>query len=143
MELAPSVVRQIVLEEHGQIRRKLGKIEDLIQRKDYSTLQNAFSELAHFFLKHIQTEEHILRPVLKDLDAWGDVRVDRMNKEHAEQRVVVGKLDEMVRTKQPAEFVPEIQKFVVELYKDMSSEEAECLNPDVLKDDPISSGTCG
>ncbi|MGK5082034.1 hemerythrin domain-containing protein [Bdellovibrionota bacterium FG-1] len=144
MELAPSVVRKIILEEHEQLRTKLKAIENLIERKDFGSLQNQLRELQFFFLKHIAQEESILRPVLKDLDAWGDVRVERMNAEHAAQRKEIQALDQLILTGKPDKYLEPVKKFIEELYCDMASEEKECLHPDVLKDDPISINTsCG
>lgn len=138
MELAPSVVRRIILEEHEQIRAKLRAIEAIVESGSDSVLQNLLRELNHFFLKHIATEERILRPVLKDIDAWGEVRVDRMNKEHALQRDEIARLDKLIETNCRKEYLDPMQKFIVALYCDMNSEEIECLHPDLLKDDPIS-----
>ncbi len=138
-KLSPSSVRKIILEEHGQIKRKLNHIESSYNSHDPITLINAFRELLYFFLKHIEHEELILRPVLKDIDAWGGVRVDKMNKEHAEQRLEILKIDKELNELPIVEVLPIIKKFVSALYADMESEEKECLNPELLKDDPITS----
>ena len=143
MELAPSVVRKIILEEHAQLRTKLAALKDLLTRGEALALRNGFQELAHFFLKHIDQEEKILRPVLKDIDAWGSVRVARMNEEHTLQRKEVDELLHLVSSGKPSEYQRKIEDFTAELYKDMATEEREVLSPDLLKDDPIISGFSG
>lgn len=136
-DLAPSVVRSIILEEHEQLRVKLRAIEAAIDHGNDSGLQNLLREFNHFFLKHIATEERILRPVLKDIDSWGDVRVDRMNKEHALQREEIEVLDKLIASGRRDDYLPPVKKFIAALYCDMLAEESECLHPDLLKDDPI------
>ena len=137
MDLAPSVVRKIILEEHSQLRTKLDEIAKLIENQDFGALQNALREFSHFFLNHVAQEEKILRPVLKDIDSWGNVRVDRMNQEHAVQRKEIRQLDELISTGKPELYLRRTQVFLTELRKDMESEEKDCLSPTLLKDDPI------
>lgn len=143
MDLAPSAVRKIILDEHAILKNKLAEIEKRISLKNYSDLTSLLKDFTQFFLKHIDHEDKILRPVLKDLDAWGDVRVDQMNEEHALQRDEIRRLNLMLSTHRPEEYLTSIQKFIGEIYLDIQKEEKECLNPDVLKDDPITSGMGG
>ena len=100
-------------------------------------MRNALAEFNYFFLKHVDQEEAILRPVLKDIDSWGSVRVERMNKEHAAQRNEIQMLEELLGTGNPALYLEPAQKFIAELYKDMVVEEKESLNANLLKDDPV------
>lgn len=136
-DLAPSVVRKVILEEHEQLRSKLKALQAAIESQNHSTLECLMQEFTHFFLKHIATEERILRPVLKDVDAWGDVRVDRMNKEHAVQREEVRVLEKLIATNRPTDYLNPVKKFIADLYCDMELEERDCLSPEVLKDDPV------
>ena len=144
MDLAPSVVRKIILDEHTQLRRKLSEIETLLKSKDHSKLKEAITGFTRLFLSHIEKEEKILRPVLKEIDAWGGVRVDRMNQEHVAQRAQMKEIVERVQYGKPAEYLSLIEVFVREIYLDIQAEEKECLSPDVMKDDPITTNnTCG
>ena len=138
--LSPSSVRKIILEEHAQLRRKLADVESLYESTKPEALIDSIQELIYFFIKHIEREEQILRPVLKDIDPWGDVRVDRMNAEHKQQRQGVAKLEAAIQARQISEILTLTKKFVSELYVDLDLEEKECLNPDLLKDDFVTSG---
>lgn len=137
--LSPSSVRKIILEEHGQLRGKLSQVESLYGTKDPNVLINSIRELLYFFIKHIEHEEQILRPVLKDIDAWGEERVNRMNKEHIQQRKEVNDIEAAMNNGKIPQIITLTKKFIAELYIDMDSEEKECLSPDLLKDDPITS----
>lgn len=137
--LSPSSVRKIILEEHGQLRDKLSQVESVMEGKDSNILINAVRELLYFFIKHIANEEQILRPVLKDIDAWGEERVNRMNKEHAQQRQSVNQIEKALNKGNLKEVITLVKKFTSELHVDMTQEEKECLSPDLLKDDPITS----
>ena len=139
-DLAPSAVRKIILADHEQLRAKLKGIEAVIESRSYSGLSKLLQEFTQLFLSHIDNEERILRPVLRDLDAWGAVRVDRMNKEHAVQREEIRVLDLLVAANRPEEYLEPVKKFIEEVYRDMNAEEQECLHPDVLKDDLIPVG---
>ncbi len=139
--LAPSIVRQIVLEEHAQIRAKMSNLEMLLASKNEEMIVKFSRELFYYFIKHIEHEEQILRPVLKDIDSWGDVRVSRMNKEHQEQRKLLTDMELLLTQNNFAEFNQKLRDFLSDLKIDMEQEEADCLNPDVLKDDPITVGT--
>jgi hemerythrin-like domain-containing protein len=140
-ELAPSAVRKIILDEHAILREKMVEIESFIKIKNSANLIKLAREFVEFFLVHISKEERLLRPVLKDIDAWGAVRVDRLNKEHAQQRQVTEGLLTLINGEKTAQIIPALEKFISELYIDMSQEEKDFLNADVLKDDPITVGT--
>ena len=151
MELLPSQVRKIILDEHFIIRRIFAELDTLVQTAEtdlagtpISALLDKISEFTGFFLKHIALEERILRPALKNIDAWGDVRVDQMDQEHQEQRAEIAALSARLEKGLTPELVKDIRAFINEIRQDVSSEERDCLNPDVLKDDIISVDTsCG
>ena len=143
MDLAPSVVRKIILDEHMLIRTKLSAIEQLIDKKQDRALKNAVDEFLHFFLKHLSTEEKLLRPVLKSIDHWGEIRVERLNKDHLEQTQEIKRLNSLVSENKFAEYEAALKIFVQSIYKDMEHEEKDYLSADLLKDDFITSGNCG
>ena len=142
MTLAPSVVRKIILDEHAVIRTKLDAIEKLVGSKHDQAVKNAVDEFTHYFLKHIATEEKILRPVLADLDGWGEVRVEKMNKEHKEQTAELKRLNALVQGKNFEEYEAGLRDFVQSIYTDMEQEESDILSPGLLKDDVITAGDC-
>jgi iron-sulfur cluster repair protein YtfE (RIC family) len=143
MDLAPSVVRKIILQEHAELRSKLQEMEDAIRSKEFTKLRNLLLEFNTYFIRHIKTEEAILRPVLKDIDAWGSVRIERMNSEHADQKNEIKEIDQLVASHRPKDYLPQLESFIAKIKRDIEDEEKDCLDPDVMKDDPITSGTMG
>jgi hypothetical protein len=141
-EMQPSVVRKIILEEHRLIREKLEAIHLLIENKHEQALKNAVDEFAHFFLKHLATEDKILRPVLATIDSWGAVRVEALNKEHLEQTQELKRLNSLIQGKALTEYESTLKSFVRAVLLDMAHEEKDFLNSDVLKDDIITAGSC-
>ncbi len=141
-EMQPSVVRKIILEEHRLIREKLEAIHLLIENKHEQALKNAVDEFAHFFLKHLATEDKILRPVLATIDSWGAVRVEALNKEHLEQTQELKRLNSLIQGKALTEYESTLKSFVRAILLDMAHEEKDFLNSDVLKDDVITAGSC-
>jgi len=146
MEWAPSQVRQAILEAHAMLRGKLDEMEALMARVGQGeaaaepTLTAVVLDFQASFLSHIVQEEAVLRPVLHKIDAWGDVRVDRMDAEHQEQRKMLEELRVMVTSRRAAECGPRLRTFVDEVRADMAAEERDALPEDLLKDDPISTG---
>lgn len=140
----PSEIRSIILEEHGELRRRLAGIEALLDgvlRGDATTrreLRACFDALCQLFVTHIAHEEAILRPVLADIDNWGPVRIELMDAEHVEQRERVAELSRLSPDEEPGVYVRRVREFVADLRADMDAEERECLSPNVLRDDPIS-----
>ncbi len=138
-ELAPSEVRKLICDQHRDIERRIAEIELLMQGPDrpIEKTVGAMHEFTQYFLSHVDQEERILLPVLKDIDAWGDVRVDRMKAEHVEQRAQVKSLLARLKTEPSNEVKADIRAFFASLRKDIELEEAEHVHPDVMKDDPV------
>lgn len=144
MTLENAKIRRIVLVEHEGLRIGLRAIESLLDRVgggDVSALKQAhqeFGQLLESFIRHIEHEERILRPVLETIDAWGKARVASMDEEHAAQRKEVNRLAGLDAIADPAKWANEVRAFQKALLDDMADEEKTCLSPDVLRDDIIS-----
>lgn len=87
----------------------------------------------------IDEEEELLAPALLEADAWGEVRVERMERAHHHQRMAVeAALDEVRKGRMPAyRLAEEIEELVEELRDSLRRGERVLLHPDVLRDDPI------
>jgi len=143
MELDATQVRKIILDEHCVLRDELQEIGTLlddvaVQRAD-ATARLRLRLMAFYsaFLKHIAHEESLLRPVLRDIDAWGPVRVERMDEEHRQQRATIVALAALDPAVDLDAFLGRVKAFVREVERDMADEERECLSPEVLRDDTI------
>jgi len=86
-----SSVRKRILDEHRVLRDKLDVLELLVdglreEPKRCATVSRTARDLLRRLVAHIQLEDAILAPVLRDVDAWGPVRASHLLEHHAEQR---------------------------------------------------------
>jgi hypothetical protein len=143
MQLEHSKIRQIILAEHESLRGSLHCIEVLLDgvAKGDSHAQAAAHEqvglLLEAFVRHIEHEERILKPVLVTIDAWGPERHKHMDEEHAMQRAQVTRLAAMNPAADAANWVREIRSFIKDLLVDMAAEEKASVSANVLRDDII------
>jgi iron-sulfur cluster repair protein YtfE (RIC family) len=149
MELSASQVRSLILDEHTILRNILEEIEESLGemtrrapgavrrlRASLHTFQNAF-------LRHLSHEETVLRPLLKDVDAWGPARVETMDEEHRGQRAALVELSRLALDQDVDLTVQHIEVFVRRLRADMDGEEQHALSEEVLRDDIIVIDTFG
>jgi hemerythrin-like domain-containing protein len=137
--LRPSQVRRIILEEHGEIRKQMNEIDRLVKAKDLKGLAPAIKLFQKTFIAHLAHEETIVWPILRTVDSWGPVRIDHMTKEHKEQRQII---DGLSYTKEE-DLVEVMKNLIGLLVADMIAEEKDFLNPDLLRDDVVTSGFGG
>ena len=143
MELSASQVRSLILDEHAILRNILEEIEEALGemtrrvpgcigrlRASLRTFQNAF-------LRHLQHEETVLRPLLADVDAWGPARVESMDEEHRSQRGALAQLSRLALDMDMDSTVQQIEAFIRRIRADMDGEEHHALSEEVLRDDII------
>jgi len=83
----PSKLLTELTKQHDAIRQIMDRCEQLADeldegRGDPSQLTREVAKLRLAFDAHNRFEEQLLRPVLRELDAFGDVRIDRMIADH-------------------------------------------------------------
>jgi hemerythrin-like domain-containing protein len=83
----PSKLLAELITQHDELRRIMDRCEELsdqldMGRGDAGALTREIVTLRHAFDAHNKFEEQLLRPVLRDLDAFGDVRIERMFRDH-------------------------------------------------------------
>jgi hemerythrin-like domain-containing protein len=138
-----SKIRRIVMGEHDHLRGNIRALQDMLpeaakgKTEALATAKEDLNEMLAIFLRHIEHEEKILRPVLETIDAWGAVRKARMDEEHAEQRVLVMRLAAIDPTPDPVTWTREVGEFLQTLLADMVDEEKTCLSPNLLRDDVV------
>jgi hemerythrin-like domain-containing protein len=143
MGLDNSKIRKMVLIEHEGLRGSMRAIEALLPRVSAGEQEALVAAHAQFndflqtFLRHVEHEERILRPVLEVIDAWGEVRRARMDHEHTEQRALVMRLAAIDPLPDPRNWAREVDDFVTMVRVDMADEEKTCLSPSVLRDDVV------
>jgi hypothetical protein len=93
--------------------------------------------------EHLDFEDALLTPALREVDAWGAVRAAELERHHIGQRQSLHALAERCRSESPAELVQTITTVVAELREDMAHEDRELLSSDLLRDDLVSLDACG
>ncbi len=143
MELTATQIRKLILDEHAVLRDELQDIATLLQdvtakrAQAAERLRHRMKTFSEAFLKHIAHEDSLLRPVLANIDAWGAVRVEKMDDEHREQRSTIAALTSLEMASDLEGYLARIRAFVLAISADMEAEEHECLSPDILRDDTI------
>ena len=140
--MRPSNVRRRILDEHRDIAVQLERLEELAVRLDAegdAAIPDTVAFARDFYEKlreHIDLEDAILAPALREADAWGEVRAGKLEKHHAEQRkelTELGALD--ARTTDPTSLAGRVRAFIEEIRQDMKHEEEGVLSGDLLRDD--------
>lgn len=145
-ELAPSEVRTRVLAEHEELRMLLDLTEEARERvlkggsdAEWTTLRRRARHLYRRLQRHMELENRILGPALRDTDSYGEVREEQLKKEHAEQNRALAQalmvLDD--RSQSPEDVAKAIGEMVSEIRRDMAEEEALRLDPKLLNDDLV------
>jgi len=143
MELSPSQVRNLILDEHTILRDILEEIEQALGEMTrrvtgaLGRLRASLRTLHDAFLRHLHHEETVLRPLLADVDAWGPARVESMDEEHRAQRTALAQLIRLRLDEDLDRTVEVIEDFVCRLRTDMDGEERHALSEEVLRDDII------
>ncbi len=144
--MKPSEVRTLVLAGHTLLR---GILDDIMRvalaeldqpGTGAARMRQRAIELADAFSAHLEVEEEILRPLLQKIDAWGPVRVERMNADHANQRERLFEIRRQCGDPvfSDAQLARRLKQLVIDLREDMEWEEREMLDADLLRDDILS-----
>ena len=143
MELSASQVRSLILDEHTSLRDVLEEIEEALgemTRRVPGALGRLRGSLRTFrdaFLRHLSHEETVLRPLLREVDAWGPARVETMDEEHRTQRAALDELSCLALDHDVDRTVQHVEEFIRRLRADMEQEEHRALSEEVLRDDII------
>jgi hypothetical protein len=127
-----SDIRACVRSDHECIRVKLRVVEGLLEsvRQDdvcvTPALTNAILDLFRTLDDHLAMEERDFVPILEALDAWGRIRVERLQEEHRQQRtVMLALVGECEGNAKPVlEISDDVRWLATSLRKDMDHEEA-------------------
>jgi iron-sulfur cluster repair protein YtfE (RIC family) len=143
--MLPSQVRSTILEDHAHLREQLDALEALAQGLVAGRTEPLVEALAALrrmkrrFFDHLDLEEAIMVPALRDADAWGPERAQLVLDEHRDQRA---ELEALVVELNRADTTPDVvgQRILVwieALRVDMVHEEKAVLHPDLLRDDVV------
>jgi iron-sulfur cluster repair protein YtfE (RIC family) len=134
----PSEARRVLLAQHAALRKRLELAASIGARLlDGEPVHDSFHEalggLRDAFTEHNRTEEEMLEPLLRETDAWGPVRIERMLEEHVAEHASVQALLQGPDT----ELAARMRDVAEELEAHMAAEERTFLSVGVLRDDPV------
>jgi iron-sulfur cluster repair protein YtfE (RIC family) len=101
-------------------------------------IRDVLSQLSSEVERHFQYEEEVIVPLLRDVDAWGPVRVERLVQEHAEQRSVLVALTEDAQddVRNLEDLADEIVWFFQRFEREMTETEARLLSAEAVGAEP-------
>lgn len=145
MPLRPSQVRARILAEHTLLRclcvdleRLAARVTDEIEDEEAERLlRERCRELQLTLLGHIELENALLAPALREVDGFGPERAQQLLAEHALQTASARALLDAVDNLAIQELAAQVERLVAHLRADMVHEERAMLNPDLLRDDVI------
>lgn len=142
----PSEIRKRILEEHEQLRALIRQVDAAASKvleggnADAPTTLRQLCGAMHVALSaHLDLEDAVLAPALRETDAFGPDRADELLRQHAEQREILAEALAVAKsvTMDPAELARHTKKLIKSLMEDMAHEDRDLLNPHLLRDDPI------
>lgn len=118
---------ELLLAQHAALRTLIDACTALESAPD---LERAVARLRLAFEDHNRYEETVLRPILSDVDAFDEVRIERMLADHvAEHRALA---DRMATVSRGA-----LQALLGTLRDHLATEERYFLSPRVVRDDLV------
>jgi hemerythrin-like domain-containing protein len=143
--MQPSEVRERVLRDHVALVGMLARVDTLatsVKAGDTwrsADLRRAAAGLLEALQVHMHWEDQYLGPALLAADAWGEERQAALERDHREQREVLGDLiDKLSQPDRPPSLIAnDMLAFGSLLRQDMQAEERVLLDPNVLRDDVV------
>jgi hypothetical protein len=136
----PSEVLAELVRQHEMLRASMDQCEQLADRVDagrgdIGALVREVARLRGAFEAHNHFEEQVLRPILRTLDAFGDVRIEYMFADHVdEHRALRHRLDGPTA---------ELRVTLYQLRAHLAGEERYFLSARVLRDGVVSVESAG
>ncbi|HEX5063909.1 MAG TPA: hemerythrin domain-containing protein [Kofleriaceae bacterium] len=136
MKTTPSRVLEQLIAQHDELRAIMDRCEELADRLDAGegnplALTREIAKLRLAFDAHNKFEEQLLRPVLHEMDAFGDVRIDRMFSEHVDEH-------RSMRQQLGDPTTNALRGVIDSLRVHLQAEERYFLSSTVLRDDVVS-----
>ena len=136
-----NAARTRILEDHVVLRRRLRELAAAVDAMQVDPRkQRLLAELACGLLAelavHLEYEDAILAPVLREVDAWGHIRATKLLEHHASQRKQLASLAELYGgTVDPERVAQRTLAWIEDVQDDMNLEEGSVLA--LLKDDCV------
>jgi iron-sulfur cluster repair protein YtfE (RIC family) len=134
-------IRTRVLVEHARLRSVIADVDRLAcavaagETHRLESLRERAERLYRMLEQHIDHEDAIVAPVIARIDAWGPVRLEQMQHDHAGQRMLLKQalFDLGVEGRPLGQAV---QSMCWEILHDMRREEHDLLHPDLWREEP-------
>ena len=135
-------VRLRVLAEHARLRGLIVEVDRLAiavsagDMRRIESLRELAARLYRMLSEHMDHEDRVVAPIIRGIDAWGPVRFEQMQRDHALQRVTL----KQAITDLDVDGTPlgqAVQSMCWELLHDMRREEHDLLHPDLWRDDIV------
>ena len=138
--MAASEIRRRILEEHAELRVIAGAVQELAERvcrgeaQSVGALRLRGLELHERLARHLDHEDEVLIPAVRDAPGCGARRAERLRREHREQRALLAYILERLNdlTRPSLVLGRELGNFAELLHDDIRYEE-ETLLPSLEK----------
>lgn len=137
-------IRIELLGQHATLRRMIEEIQGIIRRsKDAlgseldSELRARVHEVAEALREHNVREDELLREILPTIDAWGSVRKEMMDEQHAEHGQFTAALAAAETWIDPVRSRETVLATLARVVEHMDREEKAFLNETLLRDDAV------
>jgi hypothetical protein len=148
--IRPSAVRDRILRDHEGLRRQLDQLatqQRALEAGDAKAIEPALvlvADLLQSLSLHLELEDAVLEPALREIDAWGPIRAEDLLRHHDRQRAQLAEVAERSQVAQtPHALSAVLATLIADLRADMAEEEREVLDADLLCDDLVQSGEDG
>jgi iron-sulfur cluster repair protein YtfE (RIC family) len=135
-------VRARVLAEHARLRAVIAEVDRLAiavaagEMHRLTALRERAGRLYRMLTEHIDHEDAVVAPIIQGIDAWGPVRLEQMERDHANQRMALKQaVYELDIEGEP--LGQAVQSMCWEILHDMRREEHDLLHPDLWRDSII------
>jgi iron-sulfur cluster repair protein YtfE (RIC family) len=130
-----------LLQQHDTLRKLIEHCEKIADELDRgkgapTELMREVSRLRIAFDAHNKFEEQLLRPILRDVDAFGDVRVEQMVEDHTNEH-------RLMRERLATTITGELRATLESLRAHLATEERYFLSSKVLRDDLVNVESTG
>ncbi|MBX3203750.1 MAG: hemerythrin domain-containing protein [Labilithrix sp.] len=142
--IAKIEVRKRISSDHALLRglcRALIAVARAAERDERHrpVIRDVLGQLCAEVERHFQFEEETIVPLLREVDAWGPVRVERMYHDHAEHRSVLVALTEDAEegVRNVEDLADEIVWFFQRFEQEMAAEEERLLSAEDIGAEPL------
>lgn len=141
--IASMDIRKRISTDHAVLRglcRALVAVARAAERNEEHrpVIRDVLGQLCAEVERHFQYEEEVIVPLIREVDAWGPVRVERLFQVHAEQRSVLVALasDAEDGGRNADDLADEVVWFFQRFEQEMADEEERLLNAEALGAEP-------